>query len=122
MKIIQIESKSAYENLDSILSVEHLDGVYIGPNDLALGLGTNRQIDTKNPQRANEFQITDETMDAIEHILKKTKEYGLIAGIHSTSEQITTLMIEKGFQMVTATSDERLLASGSQNMLKNLKK
>ena len=122
LKIIQIESKSAYENLDSILSVEHLDGVYIGPNDLALGLGTNRQIDTKNPQRANEFQITDETMDAIEHILKKTKEYGLIAGIHSTSEQITALMIEKGFQMVTATSDERLLASGSQNMLKNLKK
>ena len=55
-------------------------------------------------------------------ILKKTKEYGLIAGIHSTSEQITSLMIEKGFQMVTATSDERLLASGSQNMLKNLKK
>ena len=108
--------------MDSILSVEHLDGVYIGPNDLALGLGTNRQIDTKNPQRANEFQITDETMDAIEHILKKTKEYGLIAGIHSTSEQITALMIEKGFQMVTATSDERLLASGSQNMLKNLKK
>ena len=53
---------------------------------------------------------------------KKTKEYGLIAGIHSTSEQITALMIEKGFQMVTATSDERLLASGSQNMLKNLKK
>ena len=121
LKIIQIESKKAFDNLDNILDVKHLDGIYIGPNDLALGLGTAEEIDKKNPQRANEFRITDDTMSAIDKILKKTLDCNLIAGIHSTSEKITSLMISKGFQLVTVTSDERLLASGSQLLLRNLK-
>ena len=34
-----IETKEAVNNLDSILSVEELDAVYVGPSDLAISLG-----------------------------------------------------------------------------------
>jgi 4-hydroxy-2-oxoheptanedioate aldolase len=34
-----IESATALENLDAILAVPGIDGVYVGPNDLALSLG-----------------------------------------------------------------------------------
>ena len=34
-----IETREAVANLDAILSVEGLDGVYVGPNDLSLSLG-----------------------------------------------------------------------------------
>lgn len=34
-----VESKQAYENLDDILTVEGLDGIYVGPSDLSLDMG-----------------------------------------------------------------------------------
>ena len=37
--MVSIESREAVENLDQILSVENLDGVFIGPMDLAVSLG-----------------------------------------------------------------------------------
>ncbi|WP_319416022.1 aldolase/citrate lyase family protein [Marispirochaeta aestuarii] len=39
MIFIAIESKKGYENIDEILAVEELDGVFIGPVDLATNLG-----------------------------------------------------------------------------------
>jgi 4-hydroxy-2-oxoheptanedioate aldolase len=37
--VVQIESRRGWENLDGILAVEGLDGVALGPNDLAADLG-----------------------------------------------------------------------------------
>lgn len=37
--LVQIESKQAYENLDEILAVEGIDGVFIGPADLSASFG-----------------------------------------------------------------------------------
>ena len=37
--MIQVESKTALENLDAILAVDGIDGVFIGPADLSASLG-----------------------------------------------------------------------------------
>lgn len=37
--LVQVESKVALENLDAILEVEGIDGVFIGPADLSASLG-----------------------------------------------------------------------------------
>lgn len=37
--LIQVESKTALDNLDAILEVEGIDGVFIGPADLSASLG-----------------------------------------------------------------------------------
>jgi 2-dehydro-3-deoxy-L-rhamnonate aldolase len=38
--LIQVESRTALDNLDAILEVEGIDGVFIGPADLSASLGT----------------------------------------------------------------------------------
>jgi 2-dehydro-3-deoxy-L-rhamnonate aldolase len=40
--LIQVESKTALENLDAILEVEGIDGVFIGPADLSASTGQRR--------------------------------------------------------------------------------
>lgn len=37
--LVQIESKQAYENLDEILAIEGIDGIFIGPADLSTSFG-----------------------------------------------------------------------------------
>ena len=49
-----IETKKAVENLDEILSVPNLTGVYIGPGDLSSSYGLKPQFDVKkDPVYAN---------------------------------------------------------------------
>ena len=65
-----IETKQAIENLNDILSVKGIDGIYIGPNDLGISLGAPLSVDTKNKLRSNEIPVSEETENAISKILK----------------------------------------------------
>ena len=49
-----IETATALDHLDDILSVEGLDAIYIGPSDLSLSLGCRigRAINTLSPSPA----------------------------------------------------------------------
>jgi 4-hydroxy-2-oxoheptanedioate aldolase len=102
-----IETAKALDNLDSILSVEGLDAVYIGPSDLSLSLGCRPVFDDVDPK----------AQQAIDHILERAKAHGLRAGIHNGSAEGALSRIAKGFQFVTVSSDARLLAAGSQQIL-----
>jgi 4-hydroxy-2-oxoheptanedioate aldolase len=46
-----IETAQALDNLDSILSVEGLDAIYIGPSDLSLALGGKPAFEDHQPNR-----------------------------------------------------------------------
>jgi 4-hydroxy-2-oxoheptanedioate aldolase len=43
-----IETRQAIDNFDSILSVQGLDGVFVGPSDLALSRGKPATLDPTN--------------------------------------------------------------------------
>jgi 4-hydroxy-2-oxoheptanedioate aldolase len=102
-----IETAQALDNLDDILSVEGLDAVYIGPSDLSLSLGCRPVFDDVDPTAEQ----------AIDHILERAKAHGLVAGIHNGRSDVALARAAKGFQFVTVSSDARLLASGSQQLL-----
>ncbi len=102
-----IETAQALDNLDDILSVEGLDAVYIGPSDLSLALGCRPVFDDVDPP----------VQQAIDHILERAKAHGLVAGIHNGTAAGALARIEKGFQFVTVSSDARLMAAGSQQLL-----
>jgi len=102
-----IETAQALDNLDDILSVEGLDAVYIGPSDLSLALGCRPVFDDVDPPVAQ----------AIDHILARAKAHGLVAGIHNGTPEGALARIAKGFQFVTVSSDARLMAAGSQQVL-----
>ncbi len=102
-----IETKQALDNLDDIMSVKGLDAVYIGPSDLSLALGCTPTFDDVDPP----------VVEAIDHILARAREHGLVAGIHNGTPEAALKRIEKGFQFVTVSSDARLMAAGAQQVV-----
>jgi len=102
-----IETREGLDNLEDILATPGLDAVYVGPSDLSLALGCHPTFDDVDPPAA----------EAIELIVAKAKEHGKIAGIHNGTPDTALKRIEMGYQFVTISSDARLLASGSQQIL-----
>ena len=102
-----IETATALDNLDDILSVEGLDAIYIGPSDLSLALGCKPDFDNPEPK----------AVQAIDHILERAKANGVVAGIHNGIPEVALARAAKGFRFVTVSSDARLMAAGSQQIL-----
>ncbi len=102
-----IETAQALDNLESILSVEGLDAIYIGPSDLSLSLGCKPVFDDVEPK----------AQQAIEHIVERARAHGVVAGIHNGRADVAKARIGLGFRFVTLGSDARLLAAGSQDLL-----
>ena len=70
MLFINIESTVAVENLDTLLSIPGVDGVFIGPSDLSVQLGVPRMWESKL------------LLDTIETIIKKTRRRNKSVGCH----------------------------------------
>ncbi len=109
--LAMIETKTAMDNLDEILSVENLNGVYIGPSDMSLSYGLSPKFDIKE----------DPVYSNIKIIVKKAKEHGKIAGIHNGSTQYAKEMIDLGYQFVTISSDYRAMSTYAQNIINEMK-
>ena len=106
-----IETRQALDNLDEILSVKGLDAVYIGPADLSLALGCNPTFD----------DVDKPVAEAIDMILAKAKEHGVVAGVHNGTPEGALRRIAKGFQFVTISSDARLMAAGAQQVVAKMR-
>ena len=106
-----IETATALDHLDDILSVEGLDAIYIGPSDLSLSLGCRPVLDDVDPKAA----------EAIDHILARAKAHNVVAGIHNAGTESALARIAKGFQFVTVSSDARLMATGAQEALAQMR-
>jgi len=111
LTLAMIETKEAVANLGGILAVEGLDGVYVGPADLANSLGI-----------APGFDPEDETVvEAIRTIVDTTKQHGKVAGIHCGSPGYIERMWSIGFDYATLLSDARLMAMKATELVSQLK-
>jgi len=111
ISLAMIETKEAVENIDEILSVPNLTGVYIGPGDMSSSYGLKPQFDVKDG-----LIFSNITM-----ISQKAKEKGKIAGIHNGTTQYAKEMIKLGFQFVTVSSDFRSMSTYAQNIVNEMK-
>lgn len=101
--LAMVETRAALDNLDAILSVPGLDGVYIGPADLSAALGCTPRFDQDEPA----------VVEAIDLVLAKAREHGRVAGIHNGTPDYARAMVAKGFRFVTVGSDARLMAAAA---------
>jgi len=102
-----IETAEAMKNLDEIVSTPGLDGVYIGPADLTLGLAGRKYatgFDREEP----------ELVEAIQTILSKAHAAGVRAGLHCGTPAYAAKAVGWGFDLVTIGSDARLMAGAAQ--------
>lgn len=108
LSIIQIETATGLKNMADIARVPGLDMLYVGPSDLGLALG----------REARQNQTDPVVMEAIDAILATAHKAGLKAGMHCNGADYAARMIDKGFDFVTVTSDETLLAAGAAERAK----
>ena len=91
--IVQLETKTGLSALDDILKVEGIDGVFIGPADLAADMGY-----LGNPK-------ADEVQKTILNALERISASGKAAGILSLDDQDTEVYLSSGARFVGVASD-----------------
>jgi 4-hydroxy-2-oxoheptanedioate aldolase len=99
--LAMVETREGVDNIDAILAVPGIEGIYVGPNDLSLALG--------HPP-ANESKVAD-VIEAIEHVRKRTTDAGKIAGIFCSGGEAAAMRVSEGFDLVTPGNDAALLKS-----------
>ena len=99
-----IETRQALGNLDEIVSVDGIDGVYVGPSDLSMSLG--KTPPTLDPQDA-------EALAAIKRICDVTRKHGKIAGVHTDGAKTAVRRFGEGYQLCTLLNDARLMTNAA---------
>ena len=94
-----VETVAALDNLNAILAVPGLDGIYVGPNDLAIEMGYGP---------ANEH-TESAVVAAVERARKACNDRGLIAGIFCSDGPAAARRLAEGFDLVTPGNDAALL-------------
>jgi len=102
--LVQLESRSALAEIEAIAAVDGVDGLFIGPSDLAADLGH-----LGNPKHP---EVQAAIKDAAERIRATGKSAGILAGNVDDVESL----FELGFNFTAAGSDVGLLARGAENV------
>lgn len=98
---VMVETREGLERVEEIAATPGLDGIYIGPTDLALSLGLPPTLEIQE----------DEHAQAVERIRVACHRNGIAAGIHTASGEWARKHAGAGFDMVTVASDAALLSS-----------
>ncbi len=106
--LVQVETKAAVNQIEAIASVDGVDGIFIGPSDLAADCGHlgNRQ----HPE------VQSIMADACARIRGR----GKAAGILTADPAETADYLRQGFEFVAVGSDAGVLAKGVRNLAADL--
>lgn len=105
--ILMIETAEGLRNLREIAATPGVDAIYIGPSDLALGLGLLPNHEPPDPR----------FVQAIADIQAACRENGIAAGIQCVNGEISAGYAEQGFNMITIASDVPLLTGAVRQHL-----
>ncbi len=107
--LVQVETRAGLDNIDEIAAVEGVDGVFIGPSDLAAALGH-----LGNPGHPD-------VQAAISDGLRRLKAKGKAAGILTSNEADAKRYLADGFTFVAVGSDTGLIAKGAEALVQKFK-
>jgi 2-dehydro-3-deoxyglucarate aldolase/4-hydroxy-2-oxoheptanedioate aldolase len=107
---VQIETPEAVKNLDDILSVPGVDGIFIGPMDLA----------TTHGYRGKPAQ--PEMQEIIKGIEAKAKAKGKVLSTISSSFEDAKAKYDRGYQLITIMSDTVSLGNYARQELAKFRK
>ncbi len=107
--IAQIESERGVENIESIISVEGIGAVIIGPYDLSDSLGMLGQI------------TSHEVCERIDRVVNACQKHGKISGIHTGNIEQLKYWKQKGMQLLAYHTDINFLYDSYIASIKHLK-
>jgi 4-hydroxy-2-oxoheptanedioate aldolase len=106
--LVQIETAQGLRNLESIAAVEGVDGVFIGPADLAASLG--HLGNTQHP----------EVQSAVNDAFQRLKKLGKPAGYLTTNEAEAKSRISAGVEFIAVRTDTSIIARGATALLERV--
>jgi 4-hydroxy-2-oxoheptanedioate aldolase len=98
--LLQVESTMGIEALDDILQVEGVDGVFIGPSDLAADMGYLGKPGA------------EEVQHVVNDALKRIRSAGKAAGILTSDRKLAEGYAEMGVEFLAVGSDVGILRAG----------
>ncbi|NJD35529.1 MAG: HpcH/HpaI aldolase/citrate lyase family protein [Betaproteobacteria bacterium] len=99
--VVQVETRQGLENLDAIVAVDGVDGVFIGPADLAASLGHLGDAGHS------------EVRAAIEDALRRISATGKAAGVFVTDPALATHYRDCGASFIAVGGDTTLLRNAA---------
>lgn len=90
---VMVETATALDDLDAVLAVEGLDGVYVGPGDLSLSLqlsGADRRADLRA---------------VLSSIIRRAVAAGVTVGVHAYSGEEAAGYADEGATFITTAVD-----------------
>jgi 4-hydroxy-2-oxoheptanedioate aldolase len=107
LAIAMIETREAYAALDAILSVEGIDGVFVGPSDLSISWSNGEGVDPARP----------DMQDALADIANRAREAGKFAAIFAVDPASTPLFSKMGYRLTALNTDPGVINAGAAMML-----
>lgn len=95
LAIAMIETVEARENLEAILAVPGIDGVFVGPSDLSITLAEGARIEPTAPH----------VLEASADIAKVARQAGKVAGVYAFDAAKAQAFFEAGFTFAAVGSD-----------------
>ncbi len=106
LALAMIETQQGIDNLEEIAATPGLDGLYIGPADLALG--------TQNGRLAPAFDREEPEMIAlIQRVQAACAANNIRACLHCGTPEYAARAVAWGFDLTTVAGDSRLLAAAA---------
>jgi 4-hydroxy-2-oxoheptanedioate aldolase len=99
LALVMIETRPALANLDAILAVPGIDGVFLGPADLSIALSDGDSLDVDR----------SDNLAAIEKVALKTRAVGKIAGIYAASPAHARRYRAMGYHFANVSQDVALM-------------
>ena len=105
--IMQIEHKDAIPNLDAILAVDGVDGLFIGPYDLSGSMGITGQMEHPD------------MLAALKVYLEACQRHGMTAGTHVVRPDPANVAaaVGQGYTLIALGADTVFLAASAQAAL-----
>lgn len=110
LTVIHCETMESLSNLDEILKLPELDVVFIGPMDLSQSLGREVMGRRNHPR----------LLAAIDEIIEKVNRAGKAVGTVAGNIEAARELMEKGVRYIPISSDQGMIASAAQNIVKEL--
>ncbi|MFI1052729.1 aldolase/citrate lyase family protein [Streptomyces griseoruber] len=105
--LVQVESRHALGQIEAIASVDGVDGIFIGPSDLAASLG--------HPGDPNAPSV----VAAVEEVIGRVRAAGRPAGVLTTDPMFARRCIDLGTTFTAVGVDVGLLARGADALARS---
>jgi 4-hydroxy-2-oxoheptanedioate aldolase len=107
---VMIETAEAIANLDAIAAIAGVDGLFVGPVDLALSLGMGVLL-----------EMREEVLAQVENVVSVCQRHKKISGCASLNLPYARALLDRGVQFIAQGSDMGFIRRGAAVELEQLR-